>query len=83
MFPRALWHRLLRYILIRSQMRSTQPLLMDALEAWPSFFAEDSCCCLTLFCVLLSFAASLQVDIVPSQGEISVGESKFFLCQGE
>uniref|UniRef100_A0A8C2VWD0 Neural cell adhesion molecule 1 n=1 Tax=Chinchilla lanigera TaxID=34839 RepID=A0A8C2VWD0_CHILA len=24
---------------------------------------------------------SLQVDIVPSQGEISVGESKFFLCQ--
>ncbi|NXY03846.1 NCAM1 protein, partial [Pteruthius melanotis] len=26
--------------------------------------------------------ASLQVDIVPSQGEISVGESKFFLCQG-
>ncbi|KFV46007.1 Neural cell adhesion molecule 1, partial [Tyto alba] len=27
--------------------------------------------------------ASLQVDIVPSQGEISVGESKFFLCQGE
>uniref|UniRef100_UPI00336AECCE single domain i-body WD34 n=1 Tax=Homo sapiens TaxID=9606 RepID=UPI00336AECCE len=23
----------------------------------------------------------LQVDIVPSQGEISVGESKFFLCQ--
>ncbi|NXF89224.1 NCAM1 protein, partial [Eubucco bourcierii] len=25
--------------------------------------------------------ASLQVDIVPSQGEISVGESKFFLCQ--
>uniref|UniRef100_A0A7M4EFW5 Neural cell adhesion molecule 1 n=1 Tax=Crocodylus porosus TaxID=8502 RepID=A0A7M4EFW5_CROPO len=29
----------------------------------------------------LSFPASLQVDIVPSQGEISVGESKFFLCQ--
>ncbi|NXI34882.1 NCAM1 protein, partial [Galbula dea] len=25
--------------------------------------------------------ASLQVDIVPRQGEISVGESKFFLCQ--
>ncbi|XP_041090749.1 neural cell adhesion molecule 1-like isoform X11 [Polyodon spathula] len=24
--------------------------------------------------------ASLQVDIVPAQGEISVGESKFFLC---
>ncbi|XP_035202033.1 neural cell adhesion molecule 1 isoform X7 [Oxyura jamaicensis] len=33
----------------------------------------------TLF--LLRAAASLQVDIVPSQGEISVGESKFFLCQ--
>ncbi|KAM9370081.1 neural cell adhesion molecule 1 isoform 1-T1 [Phaethornis superciliosus] len=30
---------------------------------------------------LLGTAASLQVDIVPSQGEISVGESKFFLCQ--
>ncbi|XP_053942792.1 neural cell adhesion molecule 1 isoform X4 [Cuculus canorus] len=30
---------------------------------------------------LLGAAASLQVDIVPSQGEISVGESKFFLCQ--
>ncbi|XP_066564498.1 neural cell adhesion molecule 1a isoform X5 [Amia ocellicauda] len=25
-------------------------------------------------------AASLQVDIIPTQGEISVGESKFFLC---
>ncbi|MEE6484707.1 hypothetical protein FKM82_013982 [Ascaphus truei] len=25
--------------------------------------------------------AALQVDIVPGQGEISVGESKFFLCQ--
>ncbi|KAM9219993.1 neural cell adhesion molecule 1 isoform 1-T1 [Dugong dugon] len=33
----------------------------------------------TLF--LLATAVSLQVDIVPSQGEISVGESKFFLCQ--
>uniref|UniRef100_A0A669Q1Z1 Neural cell adhesion molecule 1 n=1 Tax=Phasianus colchicus TaxID=9054 RepID=A0A669Q1Z1_PHACC len=33
----------------------------------------------TLF--FLGAAASLQVDIVPSQGEISVGESKFFLCQ--
>ncbi|KAM6190901.1 neural cell adhesion molecule 1 isoform 5-T5 [Sarcoramphus papa] len=31
--------------------------------------------------ILLGAAASLQVDIVPSQGEISVGESKFFLCQ--
>ncbi|XP_039940881.1 neural cell adhesion molecule 1 isoform X2 [Hirundo rustica] len=31
--------------------------------------------------VLLRAAAALQVDIVPSQGEISVGESKFFLCQ--
>ncbi|XP_057346809.1 neural cell adhesion molecule 1 isoform X25 [Manis pentadactyla] len=31
--------------------------------------------------LLLGTAASLQVDIVPSQGEISVGESKFFLCQ--
>uniref|UniRef100_A0A8C9KFQ8 Neural cell adhesion molecule 1 n=1 Tax=Panthera tigris altaica TaxID=74533 RepID=A0A8C9KFQ8_PANTA len=29
----------------------------------------------------LSLSVSLQVDIVPSQGEISVGESKFFLCQ--
>lgn len=31
----------------------------------------------------LFFPVSLQVDIVPSQGEISVGESKFFLCQGK
>ncbi|NXK87151.1 NCAM1 protein, partial [Formicarius rufipectus] len=38
-------------------------------------------CCLTISCVLFSSPASLQVDIVPSQGEISVGESKFFLCQ--
>ncbi|NXF09773.1 NCAM1 protein, partial [Smithornis capensis] len=37
--------------------------------------------CLTIFYVLISLPASLQVDIVPSQGEISVGESKFFLCQ--
>ncbi|NXY44466.1 NCAM1 protein, partial [Ceuthmochares aereus] len=36
---------------------------------------------LTISCMLISFPASLQVDIVPSQGEISVGESKFFLCQ--
>ncbi|XP_058655836.1 neural cell adhesion molecule 1b isoform X7 [Onychostoma macrolepis] len=33
--------------------------------------------------VLLSFgcAVSLQVDITPAQGEISVGESRFFLCE--
>ncbi|NWR54182.1 NCAM1 protein, partial [Bucorvus abyssinicus] len=37
--------------------------------------------CLTIFSVLISLPASLQVDIVPSQGEISIGESKFFLCQ--
>ncbi|NXC80910.1 NCAM1 protein, partial [Cercotrichas coryphoeus] len=42
------------------------------------FFAADHSPCLT---VLIPFPASLQVDIVPSQGEISVGESKFFLCQ--
>uniref|UniRef100_A0A8C6JD67 Neural cell adhesion molecule 1 n=1 Tax=Melopsittacus undulatus TaxID=13146 RepID=A0A8C6JD67_MELUD len=42
---------------------------------------HDHSCCLTIFCMLTSFPASLQVDIVPSQGEISVGESKFFLCQ--
>lgn len=46
-------------------------------------FPVDHSYCLTIFCVLTSFPASLQVDIVPSQGEISVGESKFFLCQGE
>uniref|UniRef100_A0A8C5IR77 Neural cell adhesion molecule 1 n=1 Tax=Junco hyemalis TaxID=40217 RepID=A0A8C5IR77_JUNHY len=34
-----------------------------------------------LFWCLKPCYASLQVDIVPSQGEISVGESKFFLCQ--
>uniref|UniRef100_A0A8C0F7U7 Neural cell adhesion molecule 1 n=1 Tax=Bubo bubo TaxID=30461 RepID=A0A8C0F7U7_BUBBB len=46
-----------------------------------SFFPEDCSDCLTISYVLISFPASLQVDIVPSQGEISVGESKFFLCQ--
>ncbi|NWI06463.1 NCAM1 protein, partial [Tichodroma muraria] len=42
------------------------------------FFAGDHGPRLT---VLVPSPASLQVDIVPSQGEISVGESKFFLCQ--
>uniref|UniRef100_W5MB75 Neural cell adhesion molecule 1 n=1 Tax=Lepisosteus oculatus TaxID=7918 RepID=W5MB75_LEPOC len=28
----------------------------------------------------MTFSASLQVNIIPAQGEISVGESKFFLC---
>ncbi|XP_076832356.1 neural cell adhesion molecule 1b isoform X2 [Brachyhypopomus gauderio] len=31
--------------------------------------------------VFLCRAASLQVSIIPVQGEISVGESKFFLCE--
>ncbi|XP_057215851.1 neural cell adhesion molecule 1a isoform X5 [Triplophysa rosa] len=31
-----------------------------------------------LFC---GYAAALQVEITPAQGEISVGESKFFLCE--
>ncbi|XP_065143009.1 neural cell adhesion molecule 1a isoform X3 [Paramisgurnus dabryanus] len=31
-----------------------------------------------LFC---GYAAALQVEIIPAQGEISVGESKFFLCE--
>ncbi|XP_059495023.1 neural cell adhesion molecule 1 isoform X14 [Stegostoma tigrinum] len=30
--------------------------------------------------LFISTAATLQVDIVPSQGEVSVGDSKFFLC---
>ncbi|XP_042199802.1 neural cell adhesion molecule 1 isoform X3 [Callorhinchus milii] len=36
----------------------------------------------TVLCSLLLFstAVSLQVDIMPSQGEVSVGESKFFQC---
>ncbi|KAI1230723.1 hypothetical protein IHE44_0008601 [Lamprotornis superbus] len=37
--------------------------------------------CLAAEVMPLRSGASLQVDIVPSQGEISVGESKFFLCQ--
>ncbi|KAM4620554.1 neural cell adhesion molecule 1a [Polymixia lowei] len=32
-----------------------------------------------LLCI--GYAASLQVEITPTQGEISVGESKFFLCE--
>ncbi|XP_051959784.1 neural cell adhesion molecule 1-like isoform X2 [Xyrauchen texanus] len=31
--------------------------------------------------VLFGYAAALQVEITPAQGEISVGESKFFLCE--
>uniref|UniRef100_A0A4W4FI36 Neural cell adhesion molecule 1a n=1 Tax=Electrophorus electricus TaxID=8005 RepID=A0A4W4FI36_ELEEL len=33
------------------------------------------------FSSLICFLASLQVSIIPVQGEISVGESKFFLCE--
>lgn len=44
------------------------------------FILKNSNVCLNW---TLSFSVSLQVDIVPSQGEISVGESKFFLCQGK
>lgn len=31
--------------------------------------------------IFFGYAAALQVEITPSQGEISVGESKFFLCE--
>ncbi|KAM6969923.1 neural cell adhesion molecule 1a isoform 2-T2 [Aplochiton taeniatus] len=31
--------------------------------------------------LFFGYAASLQVQIIPTQGEISVGESKFFLCE--
>ncbi|XP_056141511.1 neural cell adhesion molecule 1a [Lampris incognitus] len=31
--------------------------------------------------LFIGYAASLQVEIVPAQGEISVGDSKFFLCE--
>ncbi|XP_068071874.1 neural cell adhesion molecule 1a isoform X1 [Danio rerio] len=31
--------------------------------------------------LFLGYAAALQVEITPTQGEISVGESKFFLCE--
>ncbi|XP_028840011.1 neural cell adhesion molecule 1a isoform X15 [Denticeps clupeoides] len=31
--------------------------------------------------LFFGYAASLQVEITPPQGEISVGESKFFLCE--
>ncbi|XP_051732796.1 neural cell adhesion molecule 1a isoform X5 [Ctenopharyngodon idella] len=31
--------------------------------------------------LFFGYAAALQVDITPAQGEISVGESKFFLCE--
>ncbi|KAI2651351.1 Neural cell adhesion molecule 1 [Labeo rohita] len=33
------------------------------------------------FSLSLCFPAALQVEITPAQGEISVGESKFFLCE--
>ncbi|XP_017345639.1 neural cell adhesion molecule 1b isoform X1 [Ictalurus punctatus] len=34
-----------------------------------------------LIFLFLGSAASLQVSIMPAQGEVSVGESKFFLCE--
>lgn len=38
-----------------------------------------------VYFVLSSFLypAAIQVQITPAQGEISVGESKFFLCEGK
>uniref|UniRef100_A0A8C7J241 Neural cell adhesion molecule 1 n=1 Tax=Oncorhynchus kisutch TaxID=8019 RepID=A0A8C7J241_ONCKI len=36
---------------------------------------------INLLCLCFSLLASLQVEITPMQGEISVGESKFFLCE--
>lgn len=35
-----------------------------------------------IYAFLSVFAVSLQVEIMPPHGEISVGESKFFLCEG-
>uniref|UniRef100_A0A670KFL9 Neural cell adhesion molecule 1 n=1 Tax=Podarcis muralis TaxID=64176 RepID=A0A670KFL9_PODMU len=37
----------------------------------------------SLICFFLFFAVSLQVNIAPNKVEVPVGESKFFLCQGE
>lgn len=40
----------------------------------------------TNICVVLSSSlhpATIQVQITPARGEISVGESKFFLCEGK
>lgn len=82
-FPRGLWHYLLRYILIKCQICSTQCSsvrwvgILAKLLCWRHLLLSKPLLCAPFF------AASLQVDIVPSQGEISVGESKFFLCQGE
>ncbi|KAL0973242.1 hypothetical protein UPYG_G00200890 [Umbra pygmaea] len=36
---------------------------------------------IVLYFLLLGFTACLEVQITPTQGEISVGESKFFLCE--
>uniref|UniRef100_A0A4W5QIH0 Neural cell adhesion molecule 1 n=1 Tax=Hucho hucho TaxID=62062 RepID=A0A4W5QIH0_9TELE len=38
--------------------------------------------CHTTCSLCFSLPASLQVEITPMQGEISMGESKFFLCEG-
>nr|ALR85659.1 neural cell adhesion molecule 1 isoform 140b [Oncorhynchus mykiss] len=34
-----------------------------------------------IWALLFGYAASLQVEITPMQGEISMGESRFFLCE--
>ncbi len=38
---------------------------------------------LILYFMFFSVVASLEVEITPSQGEISLGESKFFMCEGK
>uniref|UniRef100_A0A8C3Y2F1 Neural cell adhesion molecule 1 n=1 Tax=Catharus ustulatus TaxID=91951 RepID=A0A8C3Y2F1_CATUS len=53
------------------------PFPMLLTQWWQRFFGGTT----ALSNCAHSLPASLQVDIVPSQGEISVGESKFFLCQ--
>lgn len=40
-------------------------------------------CSLILILYFSLSSVSLQVDITPAQSEISVGESRFFLCEGK
>lgn len=53
-----------------------------------AFICASPCVTLLLmyifFHLFFSFSpAAIQVEITPTQGEISVGDSKFFLCEGK
>lgn len=54
----------------------------------PRLYVLRPCVTLLLMYIFFFFffsfsPAAIQVEITPTQGEISVGDSKFFLCEGK